>query len=42
MTDPKEFLPHLAMKDLTLGEPPYDMTTHKGSGCGGCHTIDMK
>jgi cytochrome c551/c552 len=26
----------------TLGEPPYDMTTHKGFGCGGCHTIDMK
>jgi hypothetical protein len=67
MKDPKEFLPHLAMKDgkmtafaekpevakfmaekvvpemaATLGEPPYDMTTHKGFGCGGCHTIDMK
>lgn len=67
MKDPKEFLPHLAMKDgkmtafaekpevakfmaekvvpemaATLGEPPYDMTTHKGFGCAGCHTVDMK
>lgn len=67
MKDPKDFLPHLAMRDgkmsaftekpeiakfmaekvvpemaATLGEPPYDMTTHKGFGCGDCHTIDMK
>ncbi len=63
---PKEFLPHLTMKDgkLTafaekpemakfmmdtvtpamvsaLGAKPYDMQTHQGFGCGGCHTIDM-
>jgi cytochrome c551/c552/predicted small lipoprotein YifL len=25
-----------------MGEPPYDMQTHQGFGCGGCHTIDMK
>lgn len=65
--DPKEFLPHLAIKDgkltafadkpevskfmaekvvpemaATLGEPAYDPATHKGFGCGGCHTVDMK
>ncbi len=26
----------------TLGEPPYDLTTHKGFGCAGCHTVDVK
>jgi len=25
-----------------MGLPPFDMTTHKGFGCGGCHTVDMK
>lgn len=25
-----------------MGQPPYDMTTHQGFGCGGCHTIDTK
>ena len=25
-----------------MGEKPYDMATHQGFGCGGCHTIDMK
>ncbi len=64
---PKDFLPHLTMKDgkMTafadkpemakfmmdkvtpamagaLGEKPYDMQTHQGFGCGGCHAIDMK
>jgi hypothetical protein len=65
--EPKEFLPHLTMKDgkitafaekpevskfmaekvvpemaAAMGQPPYDPATHKGFGCGGCHTIDMK
>jgi cytochrome c551/c552 len=64
---PKDFLPHLTMKDgkltafaekpemakfmmdkvtptmaAALGAKPYDMQTHQGFGCGGCHTIDMK
>jgi cytochrome c551/c552 len=25
-----------------MGEPEYDMKTHTGFGCGGCHTIDTK
>jgi cytochrome c553 len=25
-----------------MGLPPFDMTTHEGFGCGGCHAIDMK
>ena len=25
-----------------MGLPPFDMKTHQGFGCGGCHTIDMK
>lgn len=27
-----------AMAEL-LGEPPFDMQTHKGFGCTGCHTM---
>jgi hypothetical protein len=22
-----------------MGEPPFDPATHKGFGCGGCHTV---
>lgn len=25
-----------------MGLPPYDMKTHQGFGCGGCHAIDNK
>lgn len=25
-----------------MGLEPYDPKTHKGFGCGGCHTIDQK
>ena len=25
-----------------MGLPPYDMKTHQGFGCGGCHTIESK
>ena len=25
-----------------MGLPPYDMKTHQGFGCGGCHTIETK
>ena len=24
----------------SLGEAPYDPKTHKGFGCGGCHTVN--
>jgi len=23
----------------SMGEPPFDPATHKGFGCGGCHTV---
>ena len=26
----------------SMGLPPYNMQTHQGFGCGGCHAIDMK
>ena len=25
-----------------MGMPEYDMKTHTGFGCGGCHAIDTK
>jgi hypothetical protein len=25
-----------------MGAKPFDMQTHEGFGCNGCHTIDMK
>ncbi len=31
--------PHMA---TALGLKPYDMTTHTGFGCNGCHTVQMK
>jgi len=65
--DPKDFLPHLTLKDgaitafkekpevakwmvekvvpemaAAMGLKPYDMKTHEGFGCAGCHTIDKK
>ncbi len=24
----------------TMGEPPFDPKTHKGFGCGGCHSVN--
>jgi hypothetical protein len=31
----KQVVPNMAQ---LLGEPPFDMQTHKGFGCTGCHT----
>jgi hypothetical protein len=32
----KQVVPNMAQ---LLGEPPFDMQTHKGFGCTGCHTM---
>jgi hypothetical protein len=32
----KQVVPNMAQ---LLGEPPFDLQTHKGFGCMGCHTI---
>ncbi|MGO9832708.1 MAG: hypothetical protein ACLP1X_00690 [Polyangiaceae bacterium] len=32
----KQVVPNMAQ---LLGEPPFDMQTHKGFGCMGCHTM---
>jgi len=35
----EQVVPHMA---AALGLKPFDMTTHTGFGCGGCHTVVMK
>jgi hypothetical protein len=35
----EKIVPEMA---AAMGETPYDPTTHKGFGCGGCHAIEMK
>jgi hypothetical protein len=35
----KSVVPAMA---TAMGLPPYDMQTHQGFGCAGCHTVDMK
>jgi hypothetical protein len=35
----EEVVPHMA---TAMGMKPFDMTTHTGFGCGGCHTVQMK
>jgi hypothetical protein len=35
----EQVVPHMA---AAMGLKPFDMTTHTGFGCGGCHTVQMK
>ncbi len=35
----EQVVPHMA---TAMGMKPFDMTTHTGFGCGGCHTVQMK
>jgi hypothetical protein len=35
----EQVVPHMA---TALGMKPFDMTTHTGFGCNGCHTVQMK
>jgi len=35
----EEVMPHMA---AAMGLKPFDMTTHTGFGCGGCHAVQMK
>lgn len=35
----EQVVPHMA---AAMGLKPYDMTTHTGFGCGGCHTVQVK
>jgi hypothetical protein len=35
----EQVAPHMA---AALGLKPFDMATHTGFGCGGCHTVQMK
>jgi hypothetical protein len=35
----EQVTPHMA---TAMGLPPYDVTTHTGFGCNGCHTVQMK
>jgi hypothetical protein len=35
----EQVTPHMA---AALGLPPFDMKTHTGFGCNGCHTVLMK
>jgi hypothetical protein len=35
----EQVMPHMA---AAMGLKPFDMTTHTGFGCGGCHTVQMK
>ena len=35
----EQVVPHMA---TAMGLKPFDMTTHTGFGCNGCHTVQMK
>ena len=35
----EQVVPHMA---TALGLKPFDMTTHTGFGCGGCHNVQVK
>jgi hypothetical protein len=35
----EQVVPHMA---TAMGLKPYDVTTHTGFGCNGCHTVQMK
>jgi hypothetical protein len=35
----EQVVPHMA---TAMGLKPYDVTTHQGFGCNGCHTVLMK
>jgi hypothetical protein len=35
----EQVTPHMA---AAMGMKPFDMTTHTGFGCNGCHTVQMK
>ena len=35
----EQVVPHMA---AALGLKPFDMTTHTGFGCGGCHSVQVK
>lgn len=35
----EEVAPHMA---AAMGLKPFDMATHTGFGCGGCHAVQMK
>ena len=35
----EQVVPHMA---TAMGLKPYDVATHTGFGCNGCHTVAMK
>lgn len=35
----EQVVPHMA---AAMGLKPFDMATHTGFGCGGCHTMQSK
>lgn len=35
----EQVTPHMA---AAMGLKPFDMTTHTGFGCGGCHSVQSK